>query len=951
MDERSKEFSNPKVSASSLRCSSSHNYQLPTDISCCWVPPDNMQFIPHFQSLCLPHLDRLNSPEAHGCPTPRDPRHLAPVIGCPLDFFAQKQECCTCPQHIKQLDVTESKSQPMPLRRSHFVSTSSNCCIFLPTCRDIGAETKSPACQNVLSAHSRNFDNLISSKSSNGEDPKISADDEDHFKTNCEGRDKPGITRTRGKRLLCPKNATPLYGKTPSWWGDSSPDNSYAPLLGNSKVKVSTSKCSTIPSSKVSSKSNDQQDLSDFSEVQASSTDGEKRRQSTAFVVSLENSEQAAQMSLSSSLPSFQINDHLCSYFPISRKMSLQKREASVRRKQLLEATERNLSSDAASEHGTYVIDLDLDDDINEDDFVQMAFSQKKAETVQRKCSPLKETACQVQDSNKIKIKEDKTNRKKKDTENKQNPKKVSRKKTFVVSSEDLEDQLTVKHQDKVTDFRENSVDKLSINKYTSSTNDKNNFTIPTLDKSTKLGSSLDTRQLSKESSWNFMNSDNILENMEYTTSIIKLDSPKILSKPTFENKIKDDCCHNNRMDSEEYSSSISPINDSLSQVTDLFKLNDVDSNSIQMQDLEESDFNLLTTRSMKTELLLKPTEEISLHLKQSRSYSRLNNKKLEDCKEDFPFKKAADRMKAGRDESSCESTDSIEKLGTMSNEIMRPQNIFDSNCKFEAKHNVQNDINDSMKSLRVDSKSVPMGFEENDPINKRYQNSIATCTDSSIEDCQSNFTDLSLGQKIVKKCRSNSSASTGKSQESFIPPHRKQTYASIQKLISSNSPTAPDKPSYKPPTSKQKTIPDAQSKGLKQCRSSIRERSSTELSVKGRSFSGKLVARDSDWQLKGRAKQRLENASQVKMEKGNDDISSLTAIMKYSAQIQLLAGNLLELISLRNEKKDVWISAGRQTADTAVTSRLSTMLSTMKASNDLLFDLHDFLIAEMDQI
>lgn len=146
----------------------------------------------------------------------------------------------------------------------------------------------------------------------------------------------------------------------------------------------------------MSSKSNDQQDPSDFSEVQASSTDGEKRRQSTAFVVSLENSEQAAQMSLSSSLPSFQINDHLCSYFPVSRKMSLQKREASVRRKQSLEATDRNLGSDAASEHGTYVIDLDLDDDINEDDFVQMTFSHKKAEIVQRKCSPLKETACQV---------------------------------------------------------------------------------------------------------------------------------------------------------------------------------------------------------------------------------------------------------------------------------------------------------------------------------------------------------------------------------------------------------------------------------------------------------------------------------------------------------------------------------------------------------------------------
>lgn len=198
MDEPSKEFSNPEVSASSLRCSS-HNYQLPTDISCCWVPPDNMHLIPHFQSLCLPQLDRLNSPEAHGCPTPKDPRQLAPVIGCPLDFFAQKQKCCTCPQHIKQLDVTESKSQALPLRGSHFVSTSSNCCIFLPTCRDIGAETKSPACQNVLNAHSRYIDNLISSKSSNGEDPKISADDEGHFKTNCEGRDKPGITRTRGK--------------------------------------------------------------------------------------------------------------------------------------------------------------------------------------------------------------------------------------------------------------------------------------------------------------------------------------------------------------------------------------------------------------------------------------------------------------------------------------------------------------------------------------------------------------------------------------------------------------------------------------------------------------------------------------------------------------------------------------------------------------------------------
>lgn len=429
-----------------------------------------------------------------------------------------------------------------------------------------------------------------------------------------------------------------------------------------------------------------------------------------------------------------------------------------------------------------------------------------------------------------------------------------------------MEDQLTVKHQDKA-DFRENSVDKLSVNKYTSSTTDKNDFAVPTLDKSAKLGSSLDTRQLSKESSWNFRNSDNILENMEYTTSIMKLDSPKILSKPTFENKIKDDSCHNNRMESEEYSSSISPIYDSLSQVTDLFKLNNVDSNSNQIQDLEESDFNLLTTRSMKTELLLKPTEEISLHLKQSKSYSRSNNKKLEDSKEDFPFKKAVDRMKAGSDESSCESTDSIEKLGTKSNEIMRPQNIFDSTCKFETKHNVQNDINDSMKSLRVDSKSIPMGFEENDPMNRKYQSSIATCTDSSIEDCQSNFTDLSLGQKIVKKCRSNSSALTGKSQESFIPPHKKQTYASIQKLISDNSPPAPDKPSYKTPN-KQRKIPEAQPKGLKQCRSSTRERSSTELSVKGRSFSGKLLARDLDWQPKSRAKQRLENACQVKMEK-----------------------------------------------------------------------------------
>ena len=146
----------------------------------------------------------------------------------------------------------------------------------------------------------------------------------------------------------------------------------------------------------MSLKSHGQQDPSDFSEVQASSTDGEKRRQSTAFVVSLDNSEQEAQMSLSSSLPSFQISDHLCSYFPVSRKMSLQRREASVRRKQSLEATDRNLSSDAASEHGTYVIDLDLDDDINEDDFSQMAFSHQKAERVQRKCSPLKETACRV---------------------------------------------------------------------------------------------------------------------------------------------------------------------------------------------------------------------------------------------------------------------------------------------------------------------------------------------------------------------------------------------------------------------------------------------------------------------------------------------------------------------------------------------------------------------------
>ena len=66
-----------------------------------------------------------------------------------------------------------------------------------------------------------------------------------------------------------------------------------------------------------------------------------------------------------------------------------------------------------------------------------------------------------------------------------------------------------------------------------------------------------------------------------------------------------------------------------------------------------------------------------------------------------------------------------------------------------------------------------------------------------------------------------------------------------------------------------------------------------------------------------------------------------------------------------------MWRSADRQMVDTTVTSRLSTMLSTMKASNDLLFgkeavdviiikdsrinvmfaDLHDFLIAEMDQL
>ena len=432
---------------------------------------------------------------------------------------------------------------------------------------------------------------------------------------------------------------------------------------------------------------------------------------------------------------------------------------------------------------------------------------------------------------------------------------------------------MTVKHQDKVADLRENSLDKLSVNKFASNINDKNNFTTPTSNKLSKLGSSLDTRQLSKESSWNFMSSDNILENMEYTMSVMKLDSPKILSKPTFENKIKDDSSHNDRMDSEEYLRSISPIYnilapDNLSQKADFSKLNDVDSNSSQMQDLDESDLNLLTNRSIKTELLLKPTEEISLHLKQSSSYSRLNNKKLENCKEDFSFKSTVDRGIAGSDESSCESTDSIEKLGTKSKEVIKPQNIFDSTCKFETK---LNDMNDSMKSLRVYSESIPIGFEKNDSMNKEsYQCGITTCTDSSVEDCQSNFTDLSLGQKIVKKCRSNSSASTGKSHESFIPPQRKQTNASIQNsLVSNDSPTTSDKPSYRTPNNKQRKIPDVQSKGLKQnTRSSTRERSSTELSVKGRSFSGKLVARELDWQHKGRAKQKLENASQIKMEK-----------------------------------------------------------------------------------
>ena len=192
MDERSKELSNPAVSSSSLGCFSSHNHVMAKDISYCWVPPDNLQLIPHFQSMYLPHLDRLNSPEAHGCPTPKDLRQLTPVIGCPLDLFAQKQKCCTCPQHIK-LDATkEPTSQPISLRGSHFASMSSNCCIFLPT--RTGAET---ACQNVLSAHSNYFDNLLSSKSSKGEE--LNTDGEKVFKTNCERQDKPGITRIRGK--------------------------------------------------------------------------------------------------------------------------------------------------------------------------------------------------------------------------------------------------------------------------------------------------------------------------------------------------------------------------------------------------------------------------------------------------------------------------------------------------------------------------------------------------------------------------------------------------------------------------------------------------------------------------------------------------------------------------------------------------------------------------------
>ena len=102
-------------------------------------------------------------------------------------------------------------------------------------------------------------------------------------------------------------------------------------------------------------------------------------RRSMAFIVDMKKPEGGEKRgrgkeeldkkeNVSSSVPSFQIQDHLCSFLPRSRKMSMIKRETILKMKFVNEkggsdeVVERSLEErdDATSEHGTYLVEHDV---------------------------------------------------------------------------------------------------------------------------------------------------------------------------------------------------------------------------------------------------------------------------------------------------------------------------------------------------------------------------------------------------------------------------------------------------------------------------------------------------------------------------------------------------------------------------------------------------------------